>query len=186
MQMKKISYRYLLENTLSPSKMKSKNSMKNISYTTIYKFQHELDKSDLLPGFPCCSQSCKEKAEQKDSFASDIYLRPPCIWRNGAASPRASPGSPSRVPCLPRTASPALCSQSSVGRSASSLHEATEFWNHLQMRWNTNMKCPLPPSNELHISSKQPWQFTGRICSGYSKLIPHGCIVPNINLQIGY
>lgn len=151
MQMKKISCRYLLENTWSHPKITRKNSMKNISYATIYKCQHELDKSDLLPGFPCRSQSCKEKAEQKDSFASDIYSRPPCIWRNGAASPRASLGSPSRLLCLPRIACPALCSESSVRRSASSLHEGTEFWNHLQMRRNTNMKCSLPPSNELHI-----------------------------------
>lgn len=46
------------------------------------KFQHELGKTDLLAGPPCYWQSCKERAEQKDSFAVTWFnLDPPCIWR---------------------------------------------------------------------------------------------------------
>lgn len=44
----------------------------------------------------------REGMSKRIPLPSDIYSRPPCIWRNRAASPRASLGSPSRLPCLPR------------------------------------------------------------------------------------
>lgn len=64
---------------IQDDKITTKNSMKNINHTTIYQLQNELGKSHLLPDSACFSQSCKEKAEQKDSFASGVYSRPSCI-----------------------------------------------------------------------------------------------------------
>lgn len=99
--MKKISYRYLLENTLSPSKMKSKNSMKNISYTTIYKFQHELDKSDLLPGFPCCSQSCRKRLSKRIPLPQVFTSAPPAFEGTELPVPELPLEAPADCPACP-------------------------------------------------------------------------------------
>lgn len=65
---------------LQDDKITSKNSMKNISYIFIHKFQHELGKSDLLPGSPCCCQSCKGRAEQEDSFPLRLFTLDPLAF----------------------------------------------------------------------------------------------------------
>lgn len=109
----------------------------------------------------------REGMSKRIPLPSDIYSRPPCTWEERSCQSQSFPWKPQQTSLPAQDRCPELCSESSVRRiSASSLHKATESWNHLQMRCNTNMKFSLPPSNELHMfSSKQHWHFTGRTCS---------------------